>query len=632
MLYNFFLNFEFNFENLNIINESYILKYTIILCVYILFLINIKNIDISKVYEIYNKFINEYNDINIIVLSEEHLMILINNFKNLNYEKENMDDKTLIEYIIEFYKEIKKLKKFVKIFKNYTINFTSIKNIIEHINLNKNYETIIGLFTGIGELYLPISLKKINFNNIYFYDKNTLYNKLLYLNCLISFNIDLKKFIINSDILYDNLFNKQADLVICNIPYNFKNIIYSKCSKIIKKLKIRGTKIEPLILQLILQIINKNGDILLITHNSLLFSNSNQHIETRKYLINNFNIKKIIELPNRKSLLVIKNNKLFDYIEIVKNKNTFKINKNDINKENYNLFFNEINNIIIPSYFKSKLSDIILIKFKEEYICNKILTINKKILYNYKFNNLKIDFINENTDFNFVFLSKDENIINQDFLNIYLLKILNKHIDNFTEGKMKKLLPNLIYNFNISLIPLVIQQNILSQINLNNLIIINLREQINNYLNIINNSISSLIIDSTLIKISDVIVINNQIDENTKIVIKKNSLTSGNVELINNKNTFIDNQNYYYLNINDNELYYYYLLKFYENKFINNSLKNKSNGLSKSFLENFTIPILIDEKKNHLILICNYFYEQINLMHEYIDKINKNNLLQLDIF
>ena len=130
-------------------------------------------------------------------------------------------------------------------------------------------------------------------------------------------------------------------------------------------------------------------------------------------------------------------------------------------------------------------------------------------------------------------------------------------------------------------------------------------------------------------KLNTIFNVNNEITESCSIAIKKNSLTVGKIELINNITDYKDNTNYFYLSLinkSNNINYFYYLLKYYQNIFIENSFKNKSVGLSKSFLESFDLFILLKDEQEHLISICDYFYKQIEIL-----EINSNNLKETNI-
>jgi hypothetical protein len=297
------------------------------ICFNFLYFIENQNI----IYSDYIIYTNNYHKFEIFPLSLEAFQIILEKFNTIGLDliKKELIDKSFIEHVYDFTKNNKQYKLFSKYLEPYIANYKMIRETKKYYNL-QNINSVMLLFVGLGELYLP--LINIKYNELYIYDRDININLLFALNNKISYGLDIEKNIINSDVIHDNIINKKVDLIICNIPQDFKNIIYANCNNIIKNLKIRGTKAEPLMLQLISQLVNKNGTIILYTPSSLLFSESNQHIETRKYLVENFSVEKIIKLENKKSLIIIKNNKECTNIQIVKNNATFNINKE--NKSN----------------------------------------------------------------------------------------------------------------------------------------------------------------------------------------------------------------------------------------------------------------------------------------------------------
>ena len=580
------------------------LKLLFNLCIHFMFLMQNQN---------YEKYMDKYKHMNVIILQKDQIDTLINCFTTIN---KDFKDNSFIEQVYDCLKNEKQYKTTIKLLEPFIVNIRMVKNTQQFMCLH-DVNSVMLIFSGLSELYYP--LLNIKYNEIYVYDKNKNINLLFELNNKISYNLDIEKKIFTSDVIHDNTINKKVDLIICNIPLDFKNIIYANCNNTIKNLKIRGTKAEPLLLQLLCQLINKNGKIILYTPNSLLFGESNQHIETRKYLVENFNIEKIIEVENKKSLIIIKNNKEFSNIQVIKNNVSFMVNKENINKENYLLDFYETNKELNIQCDKKKLDELILIKTKND------LFENKKILYNYKFNDFNIDLLENIKDYNYLFLTKDENIIKQEFLNFCLYNFFYKNMDKITKGKMNKISIDLIYNLELVILPLTTQELILSQIKLNNVIIDNNNAQITNFIDILHKFIDNMIHNGKKEKLNTFFNINNDVSSNCVIAIKKNSLTVGTVFKIDNIDNYKDNTNCFYLsfiNETNNENYFYYLMKYYKNDFVNSAFKNKSVGLSKSFLESFEIPILLKNEQDHLVSVCEYFYKQIDLLE------NNNNLLK----
>ena len=62
-----------------------------------------------------------------------------------------------------------------------------------------------------------------------------------------------------------------------------------------------------------------------------------------------------------------------------------------------------------------------------------------------------------------------------------------------------------------------------------------------------------------------------------------------------------------------------------------NAFKNKSVGINKTFLENFELPMLKNEEKDHLVLMCEYFYQQIELLEKNTILLKEINVINLII-
>jgi hypothetical protein len=394
-------------------------------------------------------------------------------------------------------------------------------------------------------------------------------------------------------------------------------------------LKIRGTKAEPLILQLLSQIVNKNGDIILITSNNLLFGESIQHITTRQYIIENFSVNKIISLDSKKSIIHLtksKNNNIINFIDKFSNNNLL-ISYDEVINNSYSFYINNYikdkNNILVNT---KKISDIVNIISANEY--NNYNNDNK-ILYSYKFNLLNIDYINSNTKFDYAFILKDEEI-NNDFYYDYLLETINKNIKYVTKGKMQQLSPELILNLNINLISPTIQ-NIYIQQTQNNYNIIQLNhQQINNYENIKKKYIESIIDNCEFINLSDVVEINHISTHKNTISILKNSNFAGTVSLTHTDNESTTNIYFIHLKLMDYIYeYIYIILKYNEDVLINFSNLNNTINLPKTKLENFKIPKLSKELQETIIQNVNNINNHIDIIKKYNNSIDNLNILTL---
>ena len=177
-------------------------------------------------------------------------------------------------------------------------------------------------------------------------------------------NTLVKQDTLQNDMMFENgvILNK-AKVILANEPMGIKGIKHASCCNRIKELKIRGTKAEPLFLQLFMQALDDDGRCAVIIPDGILFNESRQHTNTRKYLIENFNLQKIISLDDKEFFLntgvktsilfFTKDGKkteevLFSKISItenekIKEEDVIKVSYNDILEHNYSLFVNKYN-------------------------------------------------------------------------------------------------------------------------------------------------------------------------------------------------------------------------------------------------------------------------------------------------
>ena len=176
-------------------------------------------------------------------------------------------------------------------------------------------ETILDPSMGTGG-FLTMSMKylnkkyqnidwNINKSNIYGFDIDENVKNLALLNSLMESGEILNTNLVKNDTLRldykldNNTIINNVDIIFANEPFGIKGIKYKDCCKRIKELKIEGTKSEPLFLQLMFKSLNKNGRCAVIVPDGVLFNESNLHLNTRKYLIENLNLKKVISLGDK---------------------------------------------------------------------------------------------------------------------------------------------------------------------------------------------------------------------------------------------------------------------------------------------------------------------------------------------
>lgn len=105
---------------------------------------------------------------------------------------------------------------------------------------------------------------------------------------------------LNGDICIDDTaLPESCDIILANEPMGLKSLKFANFCERIKELKMSGTKAEPAFLQLFMQALNLNGRCAVIVPDGVLFSTSKQHSETRKYLIDNFDVRQIVKMNDK---------------------------------------------------------------------------------------------------------------------------------------------------------------------------------------------------------------------------------------------------------------------------------------------------------------------------------------------
>ena len=101
------------------------------------------------------------------------------------------------------------------------------------------------------------------------------------------------------DSLYGDLTQTGYDLILANMPFGLKGITHAECCARVKDLKIRGTKSEPLFLQLIMVSLNRGGRCAVVVPDGMLVNGSTCHDGTRKHLLDNFELKRVIKMKGQ---------------------------------------------------------------------------------------------------------------------------------------------------------------------------------------------------------------------------------------------------------------------------------------------------------------------------------------------
>ena len=562
------------------------------------------------------------------------IMSLINTFKN----KENV----LYNFINDMYTH-------KKIYTKDIIQHLTNKKLIKHmlkLGQPKN-ECILNLTSSFGYfLYYMISGEyPINLKKICNVESNEDIISMSLMNLYLLTNSKKNIFEIG-DIIHDNLLKDSYDLILCDFPLGIKNIIHAECCDRIKSLKIRGTKSEPLLLQLIMVSLNKNGRAIINVPNTLLNNDSIQHVNTRKYLLDNFNVTKIINVSNdfqinkdnNSSIIYFEkkgNTKTVSFYNLTLENNITietKINEieySEIVKKEYNLYFEkyiEINKVDISKSLKLKdLADIVDSTNQHLFDTSKLngnyllIPIKEKMIeYNFNDFSLKKD--------TFTLIVKDSTICAQEYLNIYFNKIIKPIINTFTKGKLKKIDLNELNNIQILLPKLKIQKIVINYFHMNNRIIIKNHKQIELYENLKMELIDLYYEISEKEELKNYCTIETFTNTNDTIMIQRNSNLAGNVSL----SPITENTNAFFLNnvTNINKKFLYYYLKQYESKLNKIANITVTTNLSKNNLEKFEIMKIDEKLQKDIVSQIKKYNDVINNIKEIEITISKSDIMK----
>ncbi len=626
MIYNIVLNKE---TNNNIILNN-ILAYLILKKM-------VGNIFSSELYEnIYDKTNNnsfisiikkkynldiiilDINDIEKIITAETPESININNIiKELNKPKViNIEYNQYNNYMIDLIPNNDKLS--ILLLSSQSGEFNSIIN-----NYNSNKIDIY----DINNVNTTLSQMEYDYN---YYSNNN--------NSSILFK--------NEDYIHNNIINKSYDIILCTFPLGLRNIIHADCCDKIKKLKIRGTKSEPLILQLIMMSLNNKGSAYILVPNTLLNNDSKQHIDTRNYLINNFNVLNIINCDNNLSILIFEKNGLTKQTTFSKIENNtivklFDISYDKLVKRNYNLYYEKyINtNININNNDTKKINDVV-----EVVDCiNSINSINCNYLSIPKFfnDNKKVEIIFDNYPLDIDNISlkvKDNNIVNQKYFNYYFLYNISPLITTATTGKSRKLDLSLLLSMDINIPSINIQNKIVEYFDTNYYSINLIKKQIETMQQLKKTYIDTVCEKYSVIKLKELCDIDVKPDECTNqeiLCVQRNSKSAGNTLYYNstnyNSNSSGINTNLYYINNlrNISQSALYILLKHNEANLNKIASITTTINLSRTNLENFEIKNIPIEHQENMIKTINEYDNIIKSLSKNIELLINTNIFKL---
>jgi len=290
----------------------------------------------------------------------------------------------------------------------YNINWKEYKNLLYGFDIDEDIKNLAGL-----NLLLETGFQ---FNTINIVD--TLQNDLLLSNGQI---VDKVK------------------VILANEPMGLKNLNYDKCCNKIKNLQIKGNKCESLFMQLFMQSLDINGRCCVIIPDGFLFSDNAVQQKTREYLINNFDLKKVISLNGdffvntnvKTSILYFINNgqktEKVEFCELIYGE---QITENKIMEISYNDIVNNNYYLLVNKYINDDEDDEVPVYYKLKDICDFVTSSQNSESLILEDNKLKIG------------IPCNQEIIEpkyQDILIKYLYYRINKYQDKLTKEFIENL-------------------------------------------------------------------------------------------------------------------------------------------------------------------------------------------------
>ena len=439
------------------------------------------------------------------------------------------------------------------------------------------------------------------------------------------------KNITNDDVLINDFKSskKTFDIIFYDFPQGVHNIIHANCCKKIKNLKIRGTKGEPLLLQLIIGSLNKNGSAYLIVPDSLLFSDSIQHVETRKYLLENLCVNKIIQIDEqfyfnkgiKNSILLFENKNKTTKVDFSK----ISICCEEVNETYLNSFdINKIKNNVYSLYYKNYQTDLSNKSIEFKYISDLFSFSNDKInntnyigLSKYYKNETSIKYVNDLETEKFeTIIYIDEKINPNIKSNVFMLRYLENNLKNkfeqFTKGKMNQFDIDKIKSFKLPILSEEIQLAVCNYLEITDEMIKCNLNKICMITKMIDCVMKTIPINN-MIELSSISEIYEDNKECNLIGIIKNGLAAGTIYKINDISKIASNS--HYIIIKNNQYLFdfiYHWLLYNEEKIKELSNLTPQASLNKSNLLSFKVPTINLEKQLDVISYCNEFESQIN--------------------
>ena len=634
-------NVEFNLDNFRCIEDF-----------------NKNIVDLSNTISVnYNIFKNLNLSSNIDILMNN------NTFNNIKNCINNNNNTNIIDYVYktnmnkETYKYYNNtlLSDYIACQANVNINDNIIERILDgNVKINSFTNSIINKLNKTHNIDWSKNKQNIYLNT---FNENDIYNLEFLLTTKEKFNI------IDNNILFNDLKDSNNssllfDLILFDLPSDIHNIIHANCCDKVKTLKIRGTKSESLLLQFVMCSLNKNGRAFVIVPDSFLLNQSIQPVNTKNYLMDNFNVIKIVHLDEeitynkgvKYSIIYFKNNGKTNNVKFNK-----LILKNNllVEEEIITVNYDKITNCNFQLYYKIYLDN----------IENNTQIEYKPILELYNFIDISpsLDIKKLNTDSVIVFdkYYKDNNSINivdvselkfddnnyflmqeipnnsfvPGFLNNYIKYIINTKINLFTKGKMNQLCIDKINKMKIPNLSINVQNSIINYYNYsNNLYKSNLKD-IEKY-QMLKNNLFEVINTDTCEELSNIIKLYSSVDlvlnNNLIIGIIKNAKNAGTSYIVNDKNDISTNSHYIeVINSNFIDKYVYYYLSYNKDRLNELSNINQQSNLTKTNLLSFNIPIIDLDIQQVIINYCDDFTNNINKLLQDNENIKNKDIMSI---
>lgn len=551
---------------------------------------------------------------------------------NLN----NIDQVTLLNDIFDYYlnnENLSVIKEYVKFYNKKQLTDWIVKLANPKINEESIFDGNIKINSYLESIINSSEIKiKNKLKGFYGHQSNKIINGLFITNFKLNYKQDISTNITPEDLLLNDIKLPIGtfDLIFYDFPSDIHNITHASCCKKIKKLKIRGTKSEPLILQLIMGSLNKKGRAVLVVPDSLLHSDSNLQVITRKYLVENFNVKKIIKIDEslfmgkgiKNSILYFENNGKTTNIEIskifpsnneIKEESIMNISIESIKKNIFSLHFKDhesLNNNISADIKYESIDKLCQIETDFNQLKNKnvVLAITKT----YK-NDNSIQLIKDCSDLNnfeFFIGNKDQS---NPYILFYLEHIFKTKYQQLVKGKTEQFNLEKINQIQIPLLTESVQKSLCNYFDITNNLVKSNYEKIKN-VQTLRDCVLDSVSKNNMVKIKDICNLTVSETNSTKLIgIIRNGLSAGTVYQANSGQNL--SMNSHYLVIKNEEYlfdYVYHMLKFNEPKLKTIANFNDQPNLGQTNLLEFEINSINLQNQQEVTSYCNDFDSTIN--------------------